>query len=120
MMKTFRPEDYIYYEKRLRQLDRRAEITDSIFSVLRRIIYTPLGIFFHLVTFISRIVGAIASVLMLVGLYYAYSSFVAWKNHINFGNDAKVAIALILFPFIAYAVAVVSEKAWDFFENNAY
>lgn len=119
-MKTFRPEDYRYYEKRLRQLDRRAELADSICSILRRIIYTPLGIFFHMVTFICRIVGAVASVLMLVGVYYAYNFFVKWKNNMDFGSDLKTAIALILFPFIVFAVAVLSEKAWDYFENNAY
>lgn len=119
-MKTFKPEDYIYYEKRLRQLDRKAEVADSIFSIFRRIIYTPLGIFFHMVAFISRIVGAVASVLMIAGIYFAYMSFMSWKNHVSFTSDAKLAITLILFPFIAYAVAVIAEKAWDYFEGNAY
>ncbi len=118
-MKTFKPEDYIYYEKRFRQLDRRTEIADNAFSLFRRIIYTPLGIFFHMIAFISRIAGAVASVLMVAGIYFAYMSFMSWKNHVNFASDAKLAITLILFPFIAYAVAVIAEKAWDYFESNS-
>lgn len=119
-MKAFRPEDYVYYQKRLRQIDRRIEIIDGILSLLRRIIYTPLGIFFHMISFISRIVGAVASVLMIAGVYYAYVSFVAWRNKMDFASDAKTAITLILFPFIVYAIAFMSEKAWDYFEDNAY
>lgn len=119
-MKKFEERDYVYMEKRLRQLDRRMEIKDGIFSVLRRIIYTPLGIFFHMVTFIARIVGAIASVLMFAGVYFAYRAFTSWRSNEVFGNDAKAAAAFILFPFIAYLIAVLAEKAWNYFEENAY
>lgn len=119
-MKVFKPEDYVYYEKRLKQLDKRIEITDGILSLLRRIFYTPLGIFFHLISFVFRIVGAITSLLLIVGIYFGYKAFTAWKAGSDFTNDLKIAAMLIIFPFIAYAIAFIAEKAWGYFEDNAY
>ena len=87
---------------------------------LKPIIYTPLSILFHIVTFVFRIVGGIASVAMIYGIYCGYKAFTALRAGEAFSGDLKTAVMLIIFPFAAFAIAVIAEKLWSYFEDNRY
>lgn len=93
-----------------------------IFSGLRTIIYTPLSIAFHAVSFVAKGIGYISSFGLIAGVYYLYQSFCAFKSGIPFGEIGELnkAVCFIIFPFVAYLVSYVCEKIHIYFEENAY
>lgn len=111
-------------ERRIAELNRKyarqEEIKGKIGYFLKPIFYTPLAFLFHVITFASRIVGAVACVAMLYGIYCGYKAFTAWRAGEAFAGDAKTAAVLIVFPFIAYTIAEISERIWGYFEDNKY
>lgn len=111
-------------ERMVRELDRKIarneEIKSKIADFLRPIFFTPLSIFFHIVTFAFRIIGGISCVTMFYGIYCAYKAFIAWRAGEIFGNYVQTAVMLIVFPFIAFAIATIAGKAWVYFEDNKY
>ena len=58
----------------------------SVFSGLRTIIYTPLSIAFHAVSFVAKGIGYISSFGLIAGVYYLYQSFCSFKSGIPFGE----------------------------------
>ena len=94
----------------------------SVFSELRTIIYTPLSIAFHAVSYVAKGIGYISSFGLIAGVYYLYQSFCAFKSGVPFGEIGEFtkAVGFIVFPFIAYLVSYVSEKIYTYFEENAY
>lgn len=101
-----------------RRYERQLEWKVRIGMFLKPIIYTPLSILFHIVTFVFRIVGGIASVAMIYGIYCGYKAFTAWRAGEAFSGDLKTAVMLIIFPFAAFAIAVIAEKLWSYFEDK--
>ncbi|MCD8198129.1 MAG: hypothetical protein LUE24_13370 [Lachnospiraceae bacterium] len=99
---------------------RRRERFESILDVLRPIFFTPLAFVFHVITFIARIVAGVSCVAMLYGFYCVYKAVTEWRAGLAYGDDAKTAVILIICPFVAYAVVMVAEKAWAYFENNKW
>lgn len=118
------PEEMLKMERfeRLRsaKLERKREIISAIIGVIKKIIYPPLAIAFHAVHFISKIIGQISAVGIIVGVWYAYKSFLTWRTGIPFGEikEVKSAIAFMIFPFIAYGISVAAEYIWIYFEDN--
>ena len=112
------------YEKRAAELSRKyereKEVKTKIGFFLKPIFYTPLAIMFHIITFVSRIIGGIASVAMIYGIYCAYKAFSAWKAGTVYTGDIKTIVMLLVFPFIAFAIATVSERLWCYFDDNRY
>lgn len=122
---------HVATEKEIREAERRAMelnrknarwegIKSNIGYFLKPIFFTPLAFIFHVITFLFRIIGSIACITMLYGFYCAYKAFTAWRAGEAFAENAKAAALLIVFPFIAYAIATIAEHLWDYFEDNKY
>ena len=112
------------YRKRVAELDRKyeweREIKEKTGAILKPIFFTPLAIMFHIITFVFRIIGGIASVAMIYGIYCAYKAFSAWRDGTAYGADMKTSAVLIIFPFIAFGVATIAERIWCYFDENRY
>lgn len=117
-------EEMMEAERRIAELNRKyarqEEIKNKIIYFLKPIFFTPLAFIFHVITFVSRIAGAVACIALLYGLYCGYKAFTAWRAGEAFTGDAKTAAILIISPFIAYAIAEISERIWSYFEDNKY
>ena len=98
------------------------EIFSSVFSGLRTIIYTPLSIAFHAVSFVAKGIAYISSFGLIAGVYYLYQSFCAFKSGVPFGKIGELskAVGFIVFSFIAYLISYISRKIYTYFEENAY
>lgn len=110
--------EIIRKEKEMRVRAHERKITTKIWNTLRPVLYTPLSIFFRVLSFISRIAGGIASIAMLYGLYCAWKAYSAWKAGEVFSQYIQTSVTLILLPFIAFAIAIFSEKLWFYFDEN--
>ncbi len=123
-VKVLSPEQQREFEisqaKKERKTQRRESIFFTIIYHVKPIFFTPLSIIFHIITFVFRIIGGIASVAMIYGIYCACKSFVAWKAGMAYADNAKIAAVLIAFPFVAFMIAKLAELAWTYFENNKY
>ena len=115
-------EEYEKSKKNFKKIEKREKFFSSIFSGLRTIIYTPLSIAFHAVSFVAKGIGYISSFGLIAGVYYLYQSFCAFKSGVPFGEIGELskAVGFIVFPFIAYLVSYVSRKIYTYFEENAY
>lgn len=115
-------EEYEKSKKNFKKKEIRDMFFVSIFSGLRTIIYTPLSIAFHAVSFVAKGIGYISSFGLIAGVYYLYQSFCAFKSGIPFGEIGELnkAVCFIIFPFVAYLVSYVCEKIHIYFEENAY
>ena len=100
--------------------ERREEILSAICNIVREIVFRPLGILFHAISFISKIIGGVSAIGMLAGFWYAYKAFHAWKSGMTLSEITEIRSALVflIFPFIAYSISVIAEKAWAYFEDN--
>lgn len=111
-------------DKRIAQLNRRyereQEIKAKICLVLKPIFFTPLSIMFHVLTFVFRVIGGVASVALPFGIYFTYKYLVEWRMNGVCPEGLRTSIAVIIFPFIAFAFATLSEKLWCYFEDNRY
>lgn len=109
-------------DKRLRREAKRDEIVGSIMSCVRTIIYTPLSIAFHAVSFVTRGIGCVSAFGMLLGGYRVYEGFVALKKGAAFGeiDSFQKAVPLFIIPFIAYGISVITEKIYRYLEDNAF
>ena len=79
-------EEYEKSKKNFKKKEKRDMFFVSIFSGLRTIIYTPLSIAFHAVSFVAKGIGYISSFGLIAGVYYLYQSFCAFKSGIPFGE----------------------------------
>ena len=70
-------EEYEKSKKNFKKKEKRDMFFVSIFSGLRTIIYTPLSIAFHAVSFVAKGIGYISSFGLIAGVYYLYQSFCA-------------------------------------------
>ena len=75
---------------------------------------------FHIITFVFQIIGGIASIAMIYGIFCAYKAFTAWRAGAAYADNAKTAVMLICFPFAAFTIVKLSELAWTYFEDNKY
>lgn len=91
-------------KKYFKKKEKRDKFFGSVFSGLRTIIYTPLSIAFHAVSFVAKGIGYISSFGLIAGVYYLYQSFCAFKSGVPFGEIGELskAVGFIVFPFIAY------------------
>lgn len=98
------------------------KIFGAILSALRTIIYTPLSIAFHVISIVSRIIGGVSSVGLLLGAYDVYQGVRELMNGVPFSEIAMFgkAVPFIVTPFAAYAVAVITEHIYLYFENNNF
>lgn len=115
-------EEYARSQKRIEKSEKRYKFFGSVFSGLRTIIYTPLSIAFHAVSFVAKGIGYISSFGLIAGIYYLYQSFCAYRSGVALGEIAELnkAISFLVFPFIAYLVSYVCEKIYNYFERNAF
>lgn len=115
-------EEYARSQKRIEKSEKRYKFFGSVFSGLRTIIYTPLSIAFHAVSFVSKGISYISSFGLIAGVYYLYQSFCAFTSGVPFGEIGELnkAVCFIIFPFVAYLVSYVCEKIHIYFEENAY
>lgn len=109
-------------EEKLRRSRKRSAIIGNIMSCLRTIIYTPLSVAFHAVSFVTKGIGYISSLGLIAAAFYVYQAFTAFKSGTPFGEIDVIgkAATLIAIPFIAYAVSVITEHIYEYFENNAF
>lgn len=115
-------EEYEKSKKNFKKIEKWEKFFISVFSRLRTIIYTPLSIAFHAVSFVAKGIGYIFSFGLIAGVYYLYQSFCSFKSGVPFGEIGELskAVGFIVFPFIAYLVSYVSRKIYTYFEENAY
>ena len=109
-------------EEKIRRIEKRAAVFDGMLSILRTIVYTPLSIAFHAVSFLARGVGAISSFGLLLAAYYLYKGFTAFKSGVPLGQIEVLqrVPVLVLLPFIAYAIAAITECIYGYFEDHAF
>ena len=107
---------------KLRRIQKRERITESILGGLRTIIYTPLSIAFHAVSFVAKGVGFISAFGLIIGAYQMYQAIrmIATGTPIGEVENMTSAVTLLILPFIAYGISVVTEKIYRYFENNAF
>ena len=79
-------EEYEKSKKNFKKIEKREKFFSSVFSGLRTIIYTPLSIAFHAVSFVEKGIGCISSFGLIAGVYYLYQSFCAFKSGVSFGE----------------------------------
>ena len=121
-MRYMTKEEIIKREKKMKRKKKTEVIFDNLFSGLRTVIYTPLSIAFHAVSFIARGIGFISSFGLIVSVYYFYQSFCAFSNGTPLKeiNTIEAAIMFLIFPFIAYGIAEITERIYGYFEDNAF
>lgn len=107
-------------EQNSKKLRKRQDIIFNISYHVKPIFFTPLAIMFHTIAFVTRFIGGVASVGLIYGFYRVYKLFAEYRAGVVQGNDVKVTIAIIVFPFIAFTISKVSELAWSYFEDNKY
>ena len=109
-------------EKNRRRRAKRNAIVENVLSCVRTIVYTPLSIAFHAVSFVARGVGFVSAFGMLVGCYHVYKGITAVMGGAAFGNVDSFgkAIPFFVFPFIAYGVSEVTDRIYRYLENNAF
>lgn len=101
-------------EKR-REAERSREVKVSGFwNVVRRIVFSPISSALNLVSFVCDIVAKISFLGLIAGAYYLYQSFSAMAKGVPFADidTFSKAIPFIIFPFIAYAVAELLNRAY--------
>lgn len=115
-------EEKVEIEKRRRRINRRREFFEKLLSGLRSVFYPPLSIAFHVVSFVTKGIGCITSIGLIAGVYYLYQSFSALFKGVPFAEieTFSKAVPVIIVPFIAFAVSVVTEKIYCYFEDNAF
>lgn len=115
-------EEYARSQKRIEKLEKRYKFFGSVFSGLRAIIYAPLSIAFHAVSFVTKGICYISSFGLIAGIYYLYQSSCAFRSGAALGEIAELnkAISFLVFPFIAYLVSYICEKIYNYFERNAF
>lgn len=108
--------------EKLRRNAKRDAIIKSILSCVRTIVYTPLSIAFHAVSFVTRGIGCVSAFGMLIGGYHLYKGISDITNGVSFGeiNAFEKAVPFFIVPFIAYGISVITEKIYLYFENNAF
>lgn len=105
---------------------RRRQVIKKIMSrigkILRRIFYPPLAVAFHAIAFIARTFGFISSFGLLVAAYNVYEMVVGMKSGIPFREleNIKSTGLLLTLPFMAYAVANLTENIYEYFEENEF
>lgn len=87
---------------------------------VKPVFFTPLAIMFHVIASVFYIIGSIASIAMIYGIYCAYKAFTAWKMGMVYAEKIEMAVNLIVFPFVAFAVAKIAEAMRNYLENNKY
>lgn len=114
-IRTLNPEQHRAFEisqaEKEKKKERRKDILFTIGYHVKPVFFTLLSIMFHIITLVFRIIGSVASVVMIYGI-------IAWREGMMYANNAKTAV--IIFPFAAFAVSKFAELAWDYFENNKY
>lgn len=102
--------------------ERKAEFFEKVLSLLRCIFFPPLSTAFHLVSFVSRGIGFIASFGLIVGVYNLYQSFVAFRNNVPLAEIETLSkgVSFIILPFIVYAIAEITERIYVWFEDNTF
>jgi len=112
------------YEKSLEKFEKtrkRDAIFEAIGICLRRIFFTPLSIFFHVIAFVTKGVGYVASFGMFVGVYNLYKAIKAIMGGAPIGEVSELpsGIALILLPFVVFAISVITERLYIYLEDHA-
>ncbi len=109
-------------EKQRKKRRKIEKMKNRFLGAARSIVYTPLGIAFHAVSFVARGIGYISSFGLIIGVYYLYQSICAFTDGVPIGEIATIrkAVAFMIVPFIAYAVSVIAEKLQSYFEGNAF
>lgn len=120
-MRFMTEEEIIARDEKLRKIRRREAFFESIMSCVRPIVFTPLSIMFHLISFVARGIGCVSSFGLVLGFYRLYQSFVAFKNGVPLGEIDTIgkALPLIFVPFIAYAVSEITGRIYEYFEMKA-
>ena len=109
-------------DKRRKKHNKIEKIKRSFLDTVRTIIYTPLAIAFHGISFIARGIGYISSFGLILGAYYLYQSFSDFMNGVAISeiDTIKKAFVLIIFPFIAYSISIIAEKLYHYFDDNSF
>lgn len=115
-------EERVKIEKRRKRIHKREAFFENLRDIMRPVIFTPLSVVFHIISFVTKGIGYISSVGLIAGFYYLYKSIEALINGVPFGEiDTFVkAVAFIIIPFAAFGISVVTERIYCYFENNAY
>ena len=115
-------EEMLATEERMRKMDKRDAKIRSFLGFIRSVVYTPLSIAFRAVSVVTRIIAGISSLGLIAGVYCLYQSFCALKDGVPWGEIETLSQAgsFIVFPFIAYFVAEVTERIWIYLHDNAF
>lgn len=108
-------------DERLRRESKRNAIIGNMLSCARTIVYTPLSIAFHAISFVTRGVGFVSAFGMLAGCYHIYKGIDAVMGGAAFRNvDSFVkAVPFFVIPFIAYGISEVTGRIYRYLEDNA-
>lgn len=107
---------------KVRRSAKRSAFLESILSCARSIVFTPLSIAFHAVSFVSRGIGWVSAFGMLIGGYHIYQGIASVIHGSSFSkvDSFEKAIPFLIAPFIAYGISEVTEKIYRYFEDNAF
>lgn len=86
--------------------DRRNDIVESILDVFKNIFFPPLRIMFNIISFCAHILGFIACLACLWGIYKVVTSEV----------DSEIYL-MIASPFIAFGISYFTRCIASFFDN---
>ena len=92
--------EYEKSKKNFKKIEKWEKFFISVFSRLRTIIYTPLSIAFHAVSFVAKGIGYISSFGLIAGVYYLYQSFCAFKIGVPFGKIGELSKAVGFIVFL--------------------
>lgn len=100
--------------------ERRAEIAEAAFRVIRFVFFTPLGIAARITAMLAKMIGYIFSIGLPFGIYYLYK---AMNQFLSGNNLAAIewdrAAFLVGIPFIAFLVSQLFDGAADLLEEHA-
>ena len=111
-MRLMTAEELEKSKERVRKMDRKFERKMKIFSIIRKIFFTPLAFFFSLVSFVSKGAGYLSTIGFAAAGGYLYDGFSYLSKGIPLSqiDSFKKAIPYALVPFFIFAVSVLTEK----------
>ena len=84
-------------------------------SIYRDIFTLPLISFFRLISAITKILGKVLYLGIIVGLWFAYDIYVQIQSGVPFVEaNNKLYVCAILLPFVANLISLMSEKFADY------
>jgi hypothetical protein len=87
---------------------------------LKCVVYSPLAIFCRIIAIVSKLAGTLSAICMPYGLYCIYKLILEIKSGVAFSQSENLfeIAAFVIFPFIAFGLYYLFDKASFYFESN--